>query len=398
MGWLERCYQAYEKNKAQVGEPSTSIRTGRDAPVLLPVAHTTQKVNVEVSLSGSGEFLSARILRSDEMTTVIPCTEESSARTSGPVPHLLVDKLQYIAGDYIAWGGAKKPMWTEYLVQLQAWCDSPFGLEPVRAVLTYLKKGRLIQDLVSYRILFADESGHLLKKWTGSKEETPAVFQSIPNGDQFEAFVRFQVDGNALSSDPVVWNSYTQYYLSTLEHTGICYIQGKEMPVSLLSPYKIRNAGDRAKLISSNDSSNFTYRGRFNTAEEALSIGYETTQKAHSALRWLVGRQGVQNGDQTILVWGTENEPIPRLPGTRMILSCAAIATWRTTMTRLALPMLQWKIWRRHGRPLPPNSTKPFRDTATLCRNTARSASWCWIPLHPDGCPSGITGSYRAPA
>ena len=315
MGWLDRCYQTYEKNVAQVGKPSASIRFGWDAPTLLPVAHTTQKVNVEVSLSGSGEFLSARILRSDEMTTVIPCTEESSARTSGPVPHLLVDKLQYIAGDYIAWGGAKKPMWTEYLVQLQAWCDSPFGLEPVRAVLTYLKKGRLIQDLVSYRILFADESGHLLKKWTGSKEETPAVFQSIPNGDQFEAFVRFQVDGNALSSDPVVWNSYTQYYLSTLEHTGICYIQGKEMPVSLLSPYKIRNAGDRAKLISSNDSSNFTYRGRFNTAEEALSIGYETTQKAHSALRWLVGRQGVQNGDQTILVWGTENEPIPPVTG-----------------------------------------------------------------------------------
>lgn len=87
------------------------------------------------------------------------------------------------------------------------------------------------------------------------------------------------------------------------------------MPVSLLSPYKIRNAGDRAKLISSNDSTNFTFRGRFDNAEEALSIGYETTQKAHSALRWLVGRQGVQNGDQTILVWGTENEAIPPVTG-----------------------------------------------------------------------------------
>ena len=43
MGLLERCYQAYEKNKAQVGKPSTSLRTGWEAPVLLPVAHTTQK-------------------------------------------------------------------------------------------------------------------------------------------------------------------------------------------------------------------------------------------------------------------------------------------------------------------------------------------------------------------
>lgn len=315
MGWLERCYQTYEKNLAQVGKPSASIRYGWDAPMLLPVAHTTQKVNVELSLTADGEFCTARVLRSDEMTTVIPCTEESSARTSGAVPHPLVDKLQYIAGDYTTCGGTKKPMWGEYLTQLQAWCDSPFGLESVRAVLTYLKKGCLIRDLVIYKVLFADEEGHLLKNWAGPKEDTPPIFQSITGGDQSEAFVRFQVDGDALSSDPAVWNSYTQYYLSTLANMGICYIQGKKMPVSLLSPYKIRNAGDRAKLISSNDSTNFTFRGRFDSAEEALSIGYETTQKAHSALRWLVGRQGVQNGDQTILVWGTENEPIPTVTG-----------------------------------------------------------------------------------
>ena len=48
MGWLERCYQVYEKNLPHVGKPSASIRYGWDAPVLLPVAHTTQKVNVEL--------------------------------------------------------------------------------------------------------------------------------------------------------------------------------------------------------------------------------------------------------------------------------------------------------------------------------------------------------------
>lgn len=315
MGWLERCCQTYEKNLSQVGRPSASLRTKKEAPMLLPVAHTTQKVNVEVSLTMDGMFSSARVLHPSEMTTVIPCTEESGARTSGPVPHPLVDKLQYTAGDYTIWGGSKKAMWKEYLAGLQAWCDSPFGLDTVRAVLLYLQKGCLIRDLVAHRVLFADEANHLLKKWNGSKEDMPPIFQSIPSGDQTETFVRFQVAGDALSSDPKVWDSYTRYYLSTLKHAGICYVQGKEMPVSLLSPYKIRNAGDRAKLISSNDSVNFTFRGRFENAEEALSIGYETTQKAHSALRWLVGRQGVQNGSQTILVWGTENEPIPPITG-----------------------------------------------------------------------------------
>ena len=94
MGWLERCYQVYEKNLPHVGKPSASIRYGWDAPVLLPVAHTTQKVNVELILSEAGDFLTANVLCGKEMTTVIPCTEESLSRTSKAVPHPLVDKMQ----------------------------------------------------------------------------------------------------------------------------------------------------------------------------------------------------------------------------------------------------------------------------------------------------------------
>lgn len=297
MGWLDRCYQTYEKNLSQVGKPSASRRFGWDAPMLLPVAHTTQKVNVEVSLSPSGTFLSARVLRSGEMTTVIPCTEESSARTSGPVPHPLADKLQYVAGDYAAYGGAKKSMWTEYLTQLQAWCGSPFGMDAIRAVLAYLKQGRLIRDLVSCNILFADGAGRLLKKWTCAKEDMPPIFQSVTGGDQSEAFVRFQVGGDDLSADPAVWDCYTRYYLSTLENTGVCYVQGREMPVSLLSPYKIRNAGDRAKLISSNDSTNFTFdaaadlpstREGFAAAFNKAIQGYRHALPEHSQVSVMV--------------------------------------------------------------------------------------------------------------
>lgn len=310
MSWIERCYQTYENNITEVGVPSVNC-LGRELPVLLPVGHTSQKVHVEISLTKEGKFLFARILRTDEMTTIIPCTEESSARTSGPVPHPLVDKLQYIAGDYGKYGGSKKMMWAEYLKQLRDWCNSPYGLPQVRAVLFYLEKGCLIEDLIEDGILFIGSDGKLVKKWTGAKEETPLIFQTITGGDQTEAFVRFNVDGKALSNDTMVWNSFIQYYLSILKREGFCYVQGRKMLLSQLSPYKIRNPGDRAKLISSNDGTNFTYRGRFNDAEEALSIGYETTQKAHSALRWLIGRQGISIGDQTILVWGMADEQVP---------------------------------------------------------------------------------------
>ena len=106
MGWIRRCYDTYERNRSEVGR--ACMRSEREVPMLLPVAHTTQKVQVEVALSQEGEFWSARVLRPDETTTVIPCTEESSARTSGAVAHPLVDKLQYIAGDYSTYGGNKK--------------------------------------------------------------------------------------------------------------------------------------------------------------------------------------------------------------------------------------------------------------------------------------------------
>ena len=57
-------------------------------------------------------------------------------------------------------------------------------------------------------------------------------------------------------------------------------------------PAKLRNAGDKAKLISSNDSSGFTYRGRFTDDSQVAGLGFEITQKSHSALRWLLARQG----------------------------------------------------------------------------------------------------------
>lgn len=310
MGWIQRCFETYERNQSEVGR--TNLRSGKETPVLLPVAHTTQKVQVEIDLSPEGEFWSARVLRPDEMTTVIPCTEESSARTSTTIaPHALVDKLQYIAGDYKSYGGTKKSGWNKYVTQLHSWCCSPQAHPDVKAVLCYVEKGCLIADLVHSGILFVDASGRLCKKWEGTKEETPSIFGVLVGGDQLETVVRFTVNGNLLSTDRTVWDSFTDYYLTQIKESGWCYVQGKKMPVSQLSPYKIRNAGDRAKLISSNDENNFTFRGRFADAKQALSIGYETTQKAHSALRWLIGRQGIQNGGQTILLWGTEDEPVP---------------------------------------------------------------------------------------
>jgi len=93
----------------------------------------------------------------------------------------------------------------------------------------------------------------------------------------------------------------------------LCYVQGKEIPCSEKHPAKVRNTADKSKLISANDATGFTYRGRFADKAQVVSIGYETSQKAHNALRWLIDNQGYKNGDQVVLAWGTKNENIPDL-------------------------------------------------------------------------------------
>lgn len=312
MSWLEKCYETYENCQQEIGIQKFQAEGDKRSYVpLLPVAHTTQLVNIEVELDQNGDFQDARLVAKDEQTTIIPCTEESSARTSGIVPHPLVDKLQYIAADYPAYGGTKKSGWNLYHTQLQDWCSSPYADAKVCAVLRFLEKGCLVASLVQKHILFLDENGKMPTKWTGNKDEKPKILETLASADQTESFVRFRVGGIDLAQDEAVRESFIHYYEMKQQRVDYCTVQGKQMAVSTLSPYKIRNPGDRAKLISSNDSTNYTYRGRFVTAEQALSIGYETTQKAHSALRWLISKQGCSNGDQTVVVWGTKGEPIP---------------------------------------------------------------------------------------
>ena len=49
------------------------------------------------------------------------------------------------------------------------------------------------------------------------------------------------------------------------------------------------------------------------TSDEACGVGFEVTQKAHSALRWLIARQGRRDGDQAIVAWAVSGITVPDL-------------------------------------------------------------------------------------
>ena len=317
MSWMQRLYETYE---SIVGSPSAKVNG--DAP-LLPLFHTIQNVQVSVVLDGSGNYLRADAVAKENSPTIIPATEESAGRAGSRLaPHPLFDSLQYVAGDYLKWGGNPNKKKNEsghqlYLEGLQGWADWSQNIK-LLAVLTYLKKGTLITDLVAHKLFYGDANDHLIEKWTDNTE-VPPIFKTIKMANkkgQYEAFIRFSVEipgdlSSALWNDVTLQQSWCRYYPSKLKIGAMCSILGQKVKVARNHPRNIRYPGDGAKLISSNDGDGFTYRGRFVTDSEACSIGIETSQKSHNALRWLIDRQGSRNGDQVIIAWAISGAPVP---------------------------------------------------------------------------------------
>jgi len=292
------------------------VESGHNQVPLLPICHTTQKAQIEVVLDSAGNFRRARVIPRDEARTIIPCTEASGGRTSGEAPHPLCDKLQYVAKDYPDFGGSKKSYFASYSSQLTTWDESGFSHPKIRAIRTYIEKGNLIADLVAHNILIVNSDGKLLGKWDKKENvETPKIFDVA--GSQEDAFVRWVVETPGdpeprVWRDQALWNLWIAYYLSTREGESLCYVTGESELPAVQHLAKLRNDGDKAKLISSNDNDGFTYRGRFTDASQAAAVSLDVSQKAHLALRWLISRQGYRKGDLAIVAWSTSGKPIPK--------------------------------------------------------------------------------------
>jgi CRISPR-associated protein Csd1 len=320
MSWLLHLYETYEANLDQVGKIE---KKGENREyTLLPISHTTQNAHIEVTVDEDGEFLQARVLNKEN--TIIPCTEESASRSSNPAPYPLHDKLVYVAGDYVKYGGKIKKKdeipYDLYIRQLEDWATSPYATKKVVSIYKYLRKGCLIEDLVRERVLFLDDNNHLLEKWDPAYEpkygNKPAIYSSGAS-DLSSAFVRFNVyipeSMDDVWKDREVYESFIAYYNQKLDEPDICYITQKRLPSTEKHPNKIRHPADMAKLISANDDKGYTYRGRFHDSKQAASISYEVSQKAHNALKWLINRQGKSIDDRVFLVWATDGSSVPHI-------------------------------------------------------------------------------------
>lgn len=320
MSYLKALYDTYNNNSEKVGEIDSKLIGKKEIEYsLLPISHTTQTAHIEVIVDQEGNFYDARVLEKE--STILPFTEESGSRSGkNYVPHVLHDKLMYVAGDYVKYTDQedKKEAFERYIQQLQEWCDSPYKHEDVVAIYKYVKKGCLIKDLVSNEILFLNNNEKLLKKWDAKSDQPKPRIFSVIAGDQESALVRFNVHRPEIT-EKNVWNnqeiyqSFVDFYNTRLKENDICYVSGEIAPIVERHPNKLRNSGDKSKLISANDSSGFTFRGRFSKPTEVANISYEVSQKAHNALKWLIDKQGKIVDGRVFLVWGTQSTDIPQV-------------------------------------------------------------------------------------
>ncbi len=282
MSWATELYKTYEANySGQLDDGSP-----------MPVFHFVKSVDFEILLDQSGNFKGASVI--DGQDTLIPVTMRSAgARTNNPPPHALVDQLGFVAGDFKTYAVGEKTnrdgvpnsaqRFNSYISGLEDWHN--YSSHPkVRAIYGYLQKKECIADLVKSKCLELDA--------------TTSKFSKTKQDKYFKMMVRFKVLNPQMmdfegtwEDSSLVWD-YIQYYRNKLESDsevkkGICQISGQEDFITKYHPTLF----GKLKLISFNQIQN--YVGNYHDANQALSMGLESSHKIHNTLDWLLETQGI---------------------------------------------------------------------------------------------------------
>ncbi|MCU7893194.1 MAG: type I-C CRISPR-associated protein Cas8c/Csd1 [Candidatus Thiodiazotropha sp. (ex Ustalcina ferruginea)] len=309
MSWMAKLYESYDH--------IVRFCTERSDVGPWPISHFVKNAHIEIVIDNTGGYLVGRtkVLDSINSPTLIPATESSVGRSGAKIaPHPLCEEIGYCALDY---PDANREKNKAYMEQLRGWANSAHSPHhKISAIYKYLSKGTLWKDL-------SNEHSFPLKviKSDGSSQKIAVE----------KVFIRWRVEepGNPVSGtweDENLIESWMKYDHETNYKDGFCYIEGNNCRVALNHPRFLRRPGDVAKLVSSNDSSGFTFRGKFTDTKKSIEkaglqsveIGFDVTQKAHNALRWLISNQGTTIGaskssaGSVVLAWAVSGADIPQ--------------------------------------------------------------------------------------
>lgn len=291
MGLFQKAVETYDNMKSLAGVESEERKAA-----LAPIGFITTGVQIEITVTEDGEFRGAEQIfdisedskgksqKPKKKIIIIPVTEKSLKRTktAATSPHPLCDKLKFMCPE-------NKESYEAYLEQLQDWCDSEFACPKIKAILKYVKKGTIPADIASVGKVKAKKDTFVCwRVLSASCEEPEEVWKS-----------------------PSVIDSYINYYQSktdTSPEKALCYVSGEITTPAQLHLKGVVSFAGNAKLISSNDATNFTYKGRFSDDSEALTVGFISSQKAHNALKWVISNDGFRYGNRMFVCWNPKGK------------------------------------------------------------------------------------------
>lgn len=290
MGLLQKAVETYDAMASRAG----IVHEDEKEP-LAPISHIMARAHVEITLDQDGGFISAQAVDKEAPKIIIPATEESAGRTSAPCAHPLCDQLGYVSP-------YNEKKHTLYVDALSNWANSESTHPKLQPILAYVRSGTILTDLLNAQLIQLTPEG-------GPSDEKLMVCWVV-NGL-----------GEGLNgpcwTDRALMDAFIGY--SRRERTAmppaLCMVSGTMEAPAGQHPKGIIPVSGNAKLISANDSSGFTYRGRFDDAAQAATVGYAASQKAHSALRWLVANQSVSFGGRTFLCWNPQGIQVPKVTG-----------------------------------------------------------------------------------
>lgn len=303
MGLLQKALETYDAMERLAGV----YEKGKEP--LAPIGHIVTKAQIEVTIDADGCFISAQAAEKDKKI-IIPVTEESSGRTSSPAAHPLCEQLGYLLGQ-------DEAKFSLYIQGLERWVQSAHSHPKAAAVCSYICKGTLREDLAAAGISTEKEKDMVCWRVVGcGTDDLPAVWEDVS-----------------------LMQAYSAWYLSQQHgEKQLCMLTGEEQFITWQHLKGAFSLNGNAKIISANDSANFTYRGRFAEPEEAASVGYLASQKAHNALKWLISTQGTIQGNRAFVAWNPRGKSIPKptLPLLSFADEAPALPTYKSYCTDLS--------------------------------------------------------------
>src|SRR5699024_7506929 len=143
MSWMQQLADVYDHNKSRVGvfEERRNQRM-----TLLPVSHVMQNSQIEIIVTQAGKFKSAKVVEKENSRIIVPATTASANRANTSAPHYIHDKLQYVAGDFIKYGGSekRKQHHKDYCYQMKEWAEMDKAPAKVKSIYSYISKGTVM--------------------------------------------------------------------------------------------------------------------------------------------------------------------------------------------------------------------------------------------------------------